>query len=77
MPCNVIITASESPEGGLAALTERLKQEGLQVNRVFRYGVITGTIPAGRLADFQAMKDVAQVQQEPTFQLAPPESFIQ
>lgn len=45
MPQQVILTASESPEG-LAALAQRLADAGIEVEHGQPYGVITGRFPS-------------------------------
>ena len=77
MPQNVIITASEAPDGGLEALAKRLEQAGLRVDKVYPYGVITGNISSTQLDALRTMKDVLEVKAERTFKLAPPDSPIQ
>ena len=77
MSQNVVITVSETLEGGLEALTKRLEQVGLEVNKVYAYWVITGCIPSERLAAFGTMKDVLEIKPERRFQLAPPDSAVQ
>lgn len=72
-----IVTAADSPEGGLEGLAKRLTEGGMKVERIQPYGVITGRIPAGSVAALKAMKDVLDVAQERTFQAPPPDSPIQ
>ena len=74
---NVLISPSDAPEGGLDAFVQRLVQLGMQVRRVYPYGVIAGCIPAERYREFEALPGVQQIKPEGVIRLPPPDSPIQ
>lgn len=74
---DVIITAVESPTGGLDALAGRLEQQGLHVGRVFSYGVITGSISTKKLSALHDVSGVEDIRTEQTFRLPQADSVIQ
>lgn len=74
---NVIITAVESPTGGLDALAGRLEKQGLHVGQVFSYGVITGSVSSRKLPMLHNVSGVEDIQTEQSFRLPHADSLIQ
>jgi hypothetical protein len=72
------ITVTVSADADAEAVAEQLRAAGMIVEQVLRaVGVITGSVPAERIAALAELPGVLAVEPEQTFRLPPPESEIQ
>ena len=75
---HVTVTVADSHAGMLEELAERLAGAGMQVDQVLAaVGVITGSAQDEQLAAIATLEGVAAVEQQSTFQLAPPDADVQ
>lgn len=74
----VTVTLADAGLARIDDVVERLKGEGMAVEQVLgSLGIIVGSVPAGRRAAITALADVAAVEGETTFELAPPDAEVQ
>lgn len=75
---HVTVIVADSHAGMLEELAERLAGAGMQVDQVLAaVGVITGSAQDEQLAAIATLEGVAAVEQQSTFQLAPPDADVQ
>lgn len=59
-------------------VVKRVKQAGMKVeNELETIGIITGSVDEAKVTGLKAIKGVAQVEQEGSFQIPPPDSDVQ
>jgi hypothetical protein len=65
---NVLVTVGESHRDHLDAVADQLKSAGMNVAEKFPLGgVIAGEVPRNKLSKLRGLKEVAAVEEEPTF----------
>jgi hypothetical protein len=75
---HVTVTVAGSHAGALEDVAEALRAAGLEVEQVLgALGVITGSAEESALASIEALPGVASVEEQTTFQLAPPDADVQ
>lgn len=74
----VTVTVADDHVAQTGAVAEQLRAAGMNVEQVLdAVGMITGRVPAEQRATIRALPGVAAVEEETTFQLAPPDSEVQ
>ncbi|MEA2685000.1 MAG: hypothetical protein QOE93_195 [Actinomycetota bacterium] len=74
----VTVTVAEAGLARIDEVVERLRSEGMTVERVLgTLGLVIGSVARGRRAELAALPHVTAVEAETTFDLAPPEDEIQ
>ncbi len=75
---HLTVTVADSHTGALPELAERLARAGMNVDQVLAaVGVITGSADDAQLADIGALDGVGAVEEQSSFQLAPPDADVQ
>jgi hypothetical protein len=75
---HVTVTVADSHAGDLAAVAAGLRAAGLEVEQVLAaLGIVTGAVDATRLGEIAAVPGVAAVEEQATFQIAPPDADVQ
>lgn len=75
---HITVTVGQEQLAGISDVAERLRSEGMEVDRVLAsIGVITGTVADDRRKALEAVDGVESVDDERTFQLPAPDSDIQ
>jgi len=75
---DVTVTVADSGVGALEDVAQRLRLAGLEVDHVLAaLGIITGSVDESRLAALEAVEGVASVQEQTSFQIAPPDADVQ
>lgn len=77
MKKKVIITISEDYLKGLDILVAKLQAEGLQVNRLYEYGVIVGEIEENNMHYILVHEEILSFSEEKIIQLPPSDSDVQ
>ena len=74
----VTVTVADDHVSLIHDLADRLRAAGMQVEQVLdAAGVITGSVPAARRSSIEALPGVAAVEDETSFQIAPPDADVQ
>jgi hypothetical protein len=75
----ITVTVADSHVAQIDDLAGRLRAAGMEVDGVLgAIGVITGSLPAEqRLQSIQSLPGVAAVEEQATFQIAPPDADVQ
>lgn len=74
----VTVTVADSHAGAVAEVAERLARAGAEVDQVLvAVGVITGSADEEQLAAIAAVEGVGGVEEQASFQLAPPDADVQ
>jgi hypothetical protein len=74
----VIVTVDEKHRSKIAAVSDRLKAEGLSKSQTLKSaGLITGFAPKARIGRLKAVVGVQAIETSETVQIAPPDSGIQ
>ncbi len=74
----VTVTVTDDGLDRIDELVERLRAEGMDVEQVLgSLGIVVGSVPAGRRAAISGLDDVAAVEGETAFELAPPDAEVQ
>ncbi len=72
------VTVADDHLAQTPAVAEQLRAAGMRVDQVLdAVGVITGWVSAEHRPSIEAVPGVAAVEEETTFQLAPPDSEVQ
>ena len=75
---HVTVTVADSHTGELEAVAAALRGAGMEVESVLAaLGVITGSVDDTRVAALAAVPGVAAVEEQATFQIAPPDADVQ
>jgi hypothetical protein len=75
---DVTVTVADSHTGELDDVARRLALAGLDVEQVLgALGVVTGSVEASQLASLHAVPGVAAVEEQRSFQIAPPDADVQ
>ncbi len=72
------MTVGDDHLGDLNEVAEQLRSAGMNVDQVLAtVGIITGSVPSVRRAALERTPGVAAVEDEHTFQIAPPDAEVQ
>jgi hypothetical protein len=75
---NISISVKDSHLATIELVSQKLQAQGMSVEHVLQnIGVISGSIDSSSLNNLTQVEGVKQVEQERTYQLAPPDSDIQ
>ncbi len=75
---NVTVTVSDSHTDRIDEVAQALSDRGMQVRQVLpAIGMISGSAAADQEQSLQAVDGVEAVEEETSFQLAPPDSPVQ
>jgi hypothetical protein len=78
MSDRVTVTVQHDHVGHIDELADQLRVAGMQVDQVLRsVGVITGSVKKSQRPSVELVPGVAAVEDETSFQLAPPDADIQ
>ncbi len=77
MKKNIVITISENHLDKLRSVSEMLRHEGLEINQVFEFGVITGSIDESDMGRLKAHEEVLAVVEDKEVDIGPPDAEIQ
>jgi hypothetical protein len=76
-PKSVVVTVDDAHMPKIQEVAEQLRSRGLQVDEVMEAtGMITGSCRTS-MSGLQQVEGVASVEEQPTFQLPPPDSPVQ
>ena len=74
----VTVTVADSHASDLAGVAGRLAQAGMRVEQVLAaLGVITGSVEDAQLTSIAALPGVRAVEEQVSFQIAPPDADVQ
>jgi hypothetical protein len=74
----VTVTVADSALADIEQLAGRLRRAGMAVDAVLgAIGIITGSVASARLASIRTLPGVAAVEEQTTFQIAPPDADVQ
>lgn len=74
----VTVTVDEAHAGAIDEVAARLRDAGMDVDRVLgAIGVITGSVAASHLHRVAAVDGVASVEEQAGFKLPPPDAEVQ
>ncbi|MDX6683136.1 MAG: hypothetical protein QOG94_3175 [Solirubrobacteraceae bacterium] len=74
----VTVTVADSALAEIEQLAGRLRRAGMAVDAVLgAIGIITGSVASARLASIRTLPGVAAVEEQTTFQIAPPDADVQ
>jgi hypothetical protein len=74
----VTITIADDHLAQTGTIAEQLRATGMNVEQVLEaVGMVTGWVAAEQQPSIEALAGVAAVEEETTFQLAPPDSEVQ
>jgi hypothetical protein len=74
----VTVTVADDHLDSTDALAEQLRAAGMRVDQVMgAVGIITGSVPPAHRSSIESLPGVAAVEDETTFQLAPPDAEVQ
>ena len=78
-PKSLIVTVADEALGSIESLADRLRNQGMKVNRVMPVtGTITGSAEASKVARLKKLEGVTRVDEEEiAAELPPPESHLQ
>ena len=75
---DVTVTVADDHVARTGAVADRLRAAGMTVDQVLvAVGIITGSVPAARRPEIEALPGVAAVEEETTFRLPPPDADVQ
>jgi hypothetical protein len=78
MSGRITVTVTDGQQPNIDELADRLRAVGMQVDQVLpAVGVITGSVTSAQRRSIEQVAGVAAVEDETTFQIAPPDSDIQ
>lgn len=78
MSGRITVTVTEGQQPNIGELADRLRAAGMQVDQVLpAVGVITGSVTSSQRTSIEQEAGVAAVEDETSFQIAPPDSDIQ
>jgi hypothetical protein len=78
MASRITVTIADDHLGRATEVADQLRAAGMTVEQVLgTVGIITGSVEAGQRASLQAVPGVVAVEEETTFQIAPPDAEIQ
>jgi len=78
MPRLVTVTVDDAHASVIDEVAVRLRDAGMEVDRVLgSIGVITGSVAPARLPLVEAVDGVAAVEEQTSFNLAPPDAEAQ
>ena len=74
-PRAVTVTVAESHLAQIEDVAARLREAGMEVEQVLpAIGVITGTVPAARLAALEQVEGVASIEEQTNSEIPPPDA---
>ena len=73
----LLITISQDYGGTGDQLANTLKNEGVDVTRVYPFGVISVNADENEISKIKRHKEIHSIEEEKTIHLAPPDSPIQ
>lgn len=74
---NVVVTVDDEHLAHIAQVAKQLREKGMTVTSLMAsLGLISGSVSAGA-TDLRRVPGVVSVEDEPHFQLAPPEAEVQ
>jgi hypothetical protein len=74
----IIVTIAGDQAAGIDPVVQRLREAGMQVDQVLgAIGMVTGSAPASRWPQIEAVPGVVSVEREGSFRLPPPDSEVQ
>jgi hypothetical protein len=75
---HVSVTVGDDLKDSLDGVVESLRARGMQVGQVLAsLGIITGEAPADALGALRGVEGVRSVDEEMTYQVAPPDADVQ
>lgn len=78
MTSRITVTIDDDHVSRANEVADQLRAAGMTVEQVLgTVGIITGSADAGQRASLEAVPGVAAVEEETTFQIAPPDAEIQ
>ena len=78
MSGRITVTVTEGQQPNIDELADRLRAAGMQVDQVLpAVGVITGSVTGSQRTLIEQEAGVAAVEDETSFQIAPPDSDVQ
>lgn len=78
MPDRITVTVDDDHLASIDAIVDQLRAAGMQVDQVLRpVGVITGSVAGSKRASVDAVPGVAAVEDETSYQIAPPDAEVQ
>jgi hypothetical protein len=78
MTDRITVTVTDDQLTNIDELVDRLRAAGMQVDQVLpTVGVITGSVTKSQRTSIERVAGVAAVEDETTFQIAPPDAEIQ
>ncbi len=78
MTSRVTVTIDDDHLSHADEVADQLRAAGMTVEQVLgTVGIITGSVDAGQRPSLEAVPGVAAVEEETTFQIAPPDAEIQ
>lgn len=78
MTSRITVTIDDDHVPRANEVADQLRAAGMTVEQVLgTVGIITGSVDAGQRASLEAVPGVAAVEEETTFQIAPPDAEIQ
>jgi hypothetical protein len=74
----ITVTVADDHASRIHDVADRLRAAGMRVDQVLgAAGVITGSVPGPRRPAIEALPGVAAVEDERSFQIAPPDADVQ
>ena len=74
----VLVSIDDAHRDQMDKVAERCREAGLEVDQALgEVGIITGSIPQGKVSGLSGVKGVASVEPGGDYQIAPPDSDIQ
>jgi len=74
----VLVSVDDEHRSQLDKVAQRCREAGLEVDQALgEVGIITGSIPHGKMSSLSAVQGVASVERGQDYQIAPPEAEIQ
>jgi hypothetical protein len=78
MEIQVIVTVDADHLGRINEVVRQLRAAGMLVDQVLStLGIVTGSVSSAQLVSLEAIPGVASVEEETSFQIAPPDADVQ
>lgn len=77
MEQKLIITIDEDKKDSVENIIEALKENGVDVTKVYSYGVLVAKGDSNKMAQLRSIEGIQEITFEPGIQLPPPDADIQ
>ncbi|MDO5979992.1 hypothetical protein [Flavivirga spongiicola] len=77
MKKNVIITISEDHLDRINSVVNLLSQDGLVIENVFEFGIITGVVDENKIEKLKKHQEILTLTDDVSQKISPPENEIQ